>query len=71
MTDSEIKQYLDSNSWSVDPQDCLMKVLNTSHQILDTVYDSGTSMMTIITPENKFTFKWNLGNPQDCEVKNE
>ena len=61
MTDPEIKQYLDSNNWSVDAQNCLMKVLNTSHQIINTIYEPETSMMTIITPDNNFTFKWNLG----------
>lgn len=64
MTDMEIKHYLDANSWSVNAQDCLMKVLNTSYQILDIIYDSETSIMTIITPENKFVFKWNLGSPE-------
>ncbi len=65
MTDLEIKQYLDKNNWAVDAQDCLMKVLNTSRQILDTIYNFKTGMMTIITPSNKFTFKWNLGKPYD------
>lgn len=65
ITDTEIKQYLDKNDWSVNAQDCLMKVLNTSHQIIDAIYDSETSMMTIITSENKFTFKWILGKPYD------
>lgn len=63
ITDIEIKQYLDKNNWSVNAQDCLIKVLNTSYQIIDTIYNSETSMMTIITPENKFIFKWNLGHP--------
>lgn len=63
MTDIEIKQYLDNNSWSVNAQDCLIKVLNTSHQLLNTIYNPDTSMMTIITPKNEFTFKWNLGHP--------
>ena len=63
MTDTEIKHYLDKNNWSVNAQDCLIKVLNTSHQIIDTIYDFETSMMTIITSGNEFTFKWNLGKP--------
>lgn len=42
-----------------------MKVINTSHQIIDTDYNSETNMMTILTPENKFIFKWNLGSPYD------
>ena len=60
MTDSEIKQYLDNDNWSVDAQDCVLEVFNTSHQILDKIYDFETSMMTIITPDNNFTFNWNL-----------
>lgn len=60
MTDNEIKQYLDENNWSVNPQDCLMKVLNTSHQIIDTSYDFNTGMMTIVTPDNVFEFNWNI-----------
>lgn len=60
MTDLEIKQYLDNQNWSVDAQDCVLEVFNTSHQILDKIYDFETSMMTIITPDNNFTFKWNL-----------
>ena len=60
MTDSEIKQYLDNHNWSVDAQDCVLEVFNTSHQILDKIYDYETSMMTIITPDNNFTFNWNL-----------
>lgn len=60
ITDLEIKQYLTDNNWSVNAQDCLIKVLNTSHQIIDVLYDSETNMMTIITPDNRFVFKWNL-----------
>lgn len=65
MTDPQIKQYLDENNWSVDAQDCLMKVLNTSYQIVSTKYDFENGMMTIITTENKFIFKWNLGKPEE------
>ena len=60
MTDSEIKQYLDNHNWSVDAQDCVLEVFNTSHQILDKIYDFETSMITIITPDNNFTCNWNL-----------
>lgn len=60
MTDLEIKQYLDENNWSVDAQDCLMKVLNTSYQIINTDYNFETRIMTITTNNNTFTFKWNL-----------
>lgn len=62
MTDNEIKEYLDSHSFEVETQDCLMKVLNTSHQIINSDYNFDTGMMTITTPENIFTFKWKLGN---------
>lgn len=63
MTDGEIKKYLEENNWAVRAQDCLIKVLNRSYQILDTDYDFETSMMTITTPNNHFTFKWILGSP--------
>lgn len=56
----EIKQYLDENNWSVDAQDCLMRVLNTSNRIISTNYENETGMMTLITPDNSFTFKWML-----------
>lgn len=65
MTDPQIKQYLDENNWSVDAQDCLMKVLNTSSQIISGKYNFKNGMMTIITPDNKFIFKWNLGKPKE------
>ncbi|RKJ68902.1 hypothetical protein [Roseburia sp. 1XD42-69] len=65
MTDPQIKQYLDENNWSVDAQDCLMKVLNTSSQIISEKYNFKKGMMTIITPDNKFIFKWNLGKPEE------
>ena len=63
MTDLEIKQYLDENNWKVKAQDCVMEVFNTSSQIINTVYNSDTEMMTIETSENKFTFKWILNKP--------
>jgi len=62
MTDNEIKKYLISHNYEVDAQDCLMKVLNTSHQIIDSDYNFDTGMMTITTPDNTFTFKWKLKN---------
>lgn len=60
MTDEEIKQYLDSHNWSVDAHDCTMKVFNRSYQILSNYYDPETGLMTLITPDNEFIFKWNL-----------
>lgn len=62
MTDNEIREYLTSHNYEVEAQDCLMKVLNTSYQIIDKHYNLDTGMMTIVTPENTFTFKWKLGN---------
>lgn len=62
MTDAQIKQYLSDHNYRVDAQECTMKVLNRSYQILDTIYDFDTGMMTIITPDNEFTFEWVLGN---------
>lgn len=65
MTDLEIKQYLDENNWAVGAQDCLMKVLNTSHQIIKADYNFANGTMTLITPDNKFIFKWILGKPEE------
>lgn len=63
MVDTEIIEYLRKHNFTVDVQDCLMKVLNTSRQIIDTIYDFDTGMMTIKTPDHSFIFKWNLGKP--------
>lgn len=63
MTDQEIKQYLDNNNGAIDAQDALMNIFNTSPQIIDKKYDFKNHLMTIVTPNNKFTFKWLLGNP--------
>lgn len=60
LTDLEIKNYLNIRNWKVDPQEFLMDVLNTSHQIISENYDSRTKMMTVVTPDNTFVFKWNL-----------
>lgn len=65
MSDKEIYDYLVEHSFVVDAQDCIMKVLNTSYQITDSDYDLTTNMMTLTTPENIFTFKWKLHNPQE------
>lgn len=61
MQDAEIKEYLAKNNYAVDAQDCLMKVFNTSRQIIDSDYDFDTSLMTLTTPDNIFTFLWKLG----------
>lgn len=42
-----------------------MKVLNTSPQIINADYNSETNIMTIITPEDKYIFRWDLGKPYD------
>lgn len=39
MTDAEIKQYLDENNWEVNANDCIVKVLNLSKQIISTDYN--------------------------------
>lgn len=62
MTDKQIEKYLSDHNWSVNAQDCLMEVLNTSPQIIYKSYDFDNSMLTIITPDNTFTFTWELGN---------
>lgn len=61
MSDAEINEYLSKNNFVVNAQDCLMKVFNTSKQIIDSNYDFLTGMMTIKTPDNVFTFRWELG----------
>lgn len=60
MTDLEIEQYLNKNEWAVDSHDAIMKVFNTSPQIAIKKYDFNNSMITIMTPDNSFTFKWIL-----------
>ena len=60
MTDAEIKQYLDENNWEVNANDCIVKVLNLSKQIISTDYNVENEAMTIVTPDNVFTFKWVL-----------
>lgn len=61
MLDEEINEYLTKHNFAVDAQDCIMKVFNTSRQIIDSNYDFITDIMTIITPDNVFKFQWKLG----------
>lgn len=61
MTDEQILQYLIDNNYKIKAQDGIINILNRSYQIIDTIYDSNTGTMTIITPNNKFTFEWILG----------
>ena len=39
MTDLEIKKYLEDNNWAIPAQDGIIKIINTSPQIIDTEYD--------------------------------
>lgn len=61
MTDAEILAYIEVNNYKVNAQDFVLNVLNFSPQVIDTIYDSETRTMTIITPDNEFTFEWVLG----------
>lgn len=58
MTDLEISSYLTLRNFKVDSQNFLMDMLNTSPQIINEIYDFEKRVMTIITPNNKFSFKW-------------
>lgn len=62
MTDEEIRRFLESHKYSVSSSEATMKILNRSYQIIDSIYNEETHTMTIITPENSFTFEWVLGN---------
>ena len=62
MSDEEIKQYLIDHSYQVPAQDGILDILNTSYQIIDTHYNPISSVMTITTPKNTFSFLWVLGN---------
>ncbi len=60
MTDLEINEYLDNNNWMVDSNDAIMKIFNTSPQVTIKNYDFKNSLITIMTPDTSFTFKWIL-----------
>ena len=62
MTDGEIKQYLIDHSYLIEAQDGILDIFNTSYQIIDKHYDPDSSLMTITTPDNTFTFLWVLGD---------
>ena len=62
MTDQEILQYLRDRNFQVPARDGVLDILNTSYQIIDTNYNPKSSVMTITTPKNKFSFLWVLGN---------
>ena len=62
MTDEEILKYLIDRNFQVSASDGIMDILNTSYQIIDTHYNPISSVMTITTPKNTFSFLWVLGN---------
>ena len=62
MTDEEIIQYLRDRNFQVSASDGIMDILNTSYQIIDTHYNPRSSVMTITTPKNTFSFLWVLGD---------
>ena len=62
MSDEEIKQYLIDHSYLIEAQDGILDIFNTSYQIIDKHYDPDSSLMTITTPDNTFTFLWVLGD---------
>ena len=62
MTDEEILKYLRDRNFQVSASDGIMDILNTSCQIIDTHYNPISSVMTITTPKNTFSFLWVLGN---------
>ena len=62
MTDEEILKYLRDRNFQVSASDGIMDILNTSYQIISTHYNPRSSVMTITTPKNTFSFLWMLGN---------
>ena len=62
MTDEEILKYLRDRNFQVSASDGIMDILNTSYQIIDIHYNPISSVMTITTPKNTFSFLWVLGN---------
>ena len=62
MSDEEIKQYLLDHSYLIEAQDGILDIFNTSYQIIDKHYDPDSSLMTITTPDNTFTFLWVCGD---------
>ena len=62
MSDEEIKQYLIAHSYLIEAQDGILDILNTSYQITSKYYNPRSSVMTIKTPKNTFSFLWVLGD---------
>ena len=62
MLDREIYEYLLKRGFTIKAQDGILDIFNTSYQIIDKHYDPDSSLMTITTPDNTFTFLWVLGD---------
>ena len=62
MTDEEILKYLRDRNFQVSASDGVMDILNTSYQITSKHYNPRSSVMTITTPKNTFSFLWVLGD---------
>lgn len=60
MSNEEIENYLVERNFEVDAEKFIFDVFNTSPQITDSYYAHDTSMMTIITPDQSFSFKYIL-----------
>lgn len=61
MTDEEILDYLRERNFRVHAHDGV-DLFNGSYQIKHKFYDDATGTMTVITPNNIFTFDWVLGD---------
>ena len=62
MLDREIYEYLLKRGFTIEAQDGILDIFNTSYQIIDRHYDPDSRIMTIKTPDNTFSFLWKLGN---------
>ena len=62
MTDEEIKQYLIDHQFQISASDGILDLLNTSYQLTSKYYNPRSSVMTITTPKNTFSFLWVLGD---------
>ena len=61
ISDEEIEKYLLDNGFIIKSHDGIMDIFNTSYQIIDSHYNPDTGIMTITTPNNTFSFLWQLG----------
>lgn len=55
MTDQEIREYRKTHS-SVFLEDLEREVINTSPQITGVYHENNYDLITIVTPDNQFTF---------------